>query len=130
MTSYPRRGSETNFRYTQSYPFGVQTANPQRRLALGSRNRPSSTSHAASGVYVNSSTANHARFVPRRRSNSSTDRQRTRDPVSAIVSTLSPLLYSYGMKLTFRISNSVVSVASLSMGYVGAPSRPTRPLFM
>jgi hypothetical protein len=33
-----------------------------------------------------------------------------------MVRTLSPLLYSYGMKLVFKMSKSVASVASRNMG--------------
>src|SRR5664280_1743121 len=73
-----------NLRYTQSYPFGVHTPNPHSRAAFGSRSRPSSRCHDSSCVYVSSSSPNHARFVPRSRSNSSTGRNRILDRVSSI----------------------------------------------
>lgn len=52
-----------------------------------------------------------------------------RDFTSFSTTVFSPLLCSYGMSFFSRMSNSDVCVASRSIGYVGAPSSPSRPAF-
>ena len=47
--------------------------------------------------------------------------------MSFIVITNSLLFSSYGMSFACRISVSAASVASLNIGYVGAPTNPVRP---
>ena len=53
----------------------------------------------------------------------------SRDPVSFISSEFSALFRSNGISFVFSTSNSAAWVASLNIGYVGAPKSPRRPLF-
>jgi hypothetical protein len=47
-----------------------------------------------------------------------------------VVSVFVDLLKVNGVSVRSKISKSVASVASRSIGYVGAPSKPVRPMFL